>query len=163
MGSIATYWGGKESSTFGGQPLQRTAGNTISPVILIGKCKANGWLAAEIIVRKGKILQIWQGTNSNRNVTRQLIVCNIELLQAHHVSNRTGYRPHQFINAYVKNRYILQLPNLYRQTRGKTVIQQNDLIQSSRHLTQASGKAAVKFIIRQYKDRYRRVSDISRN
>lgn len=143
--------------------LIRLPGYTILPSVehrSPSGCRARRSLAGEVVKRVRKVLQTRQLTNRRRNNTRKLVVRHIKLLQTLHVPDLHRQRALKIIETDVNHRQVLQKPDLRRQTAGEIVVQQNDLVESLRHLSDTPGNTTSEVVVSKHQNRDRGVSEI---
>lgn len=85
---------------------------------------------------------------------------HIKLLQTLHVPDLRRQRALKIIETDVKHRQVLQKPDLRRQTAGEIVVQQNDLVESLRHLSDTPGNTTSEVVVSKHQNRNRGVSKI---
>lgn len=146
--------------------LSRPTRNAISPVI---EHSSSGWqsqaigrLPGEVVEGICEVHQAGERADGARNRTGKHVVCNVQLLQAHHSPNAVGQRPNELIEAYIKDRQVLQLPDFRRQAGREIVVEHDDLVQSPGHLANAGRQASPQVIVGKDNDRDRRVPQIGR-
>lgn len=89
-------------------------------------------------------------------------MCNIELLQALHLTNGGRQRSLKMIKTDIKDGKVFKFSDLGRQTAGEVIIHENNFIEGITHVTNAGRNAASQIIISKYQDRNRGVSEIIR-
>ena len=131
------------------RPLFPSARQTIQFIIRRRQRQTLRWFTSKEVITVSKIHQIRQSTNTLRNLTGKIIMSHIQHFQTHSISILLWQRPQKLVETDIKHSQILQQPYFFRQTRLKTVIHRNNLIQSC-HITNPSWQTTVETVVSQY-------------
>jgi hypothetical protein len=74
-------------------------------------------------------------------------MCNIQMLNLLQVSNELRQDTGERVGTRIEDRHIAKQPDFCWQATAKAVVQENDLIQSVSHLTNALWNATGEFVV----------------
>jgi hypothetical protein len=152
----------QERQALVGGPLVGASGDAVLAVVDAADVEAAARLLAEEVVRVGEVPEAGQRADALGDVAPQLVVRDVELLQAAHPGHGPRQLPLQLVEAEVQHGELAQGAELRREAGAQAGVEDDELVERAGHLGDAGGDAAAQVDVGEHEHRGRRVAEALR-
>jgi hypothetical protein len=142
--------------------LVGASGDAVLAVVDAADVEAAARLLAEVVVGVGEVPEAGQRADGLGDVAPQLVVRDVELLQAAHPGHGPRKLPLQLVEAEVEHGELAQGAELRREAGAEAGVEDDELVERGGHPGDAGGDAAAQVDVGEHEHRGRRVAEALR-